>query len=117
MTEETKVDGHAHAHEEQSKQQTTEGLDIGHDLMAVAGIRQEQATKEGSEGHGHTGPLCEPCGTEHQQYAGGSKYLRIPSASGDELQHGPQEDATQDEHPNNYQYRFQCGQFHVLGDT
>lgn len=116
MTEETKIDGHAHAYEEQPEQQTTEGLDIGHDLMTVAGICQEQAAKEGTEGHGQASPLREPCGTEYQQNSGGGKYLGISSASGNELEYGPQEDATQDEDTDNYQHRFQCGQLHVLGD-
>ncbi len=97
LSEETKIDGHAHTHEEQPKQQTTKGLDVGHDLVAVAGISQQQAAEKGTKGHGQAGPLREPCGTEHQQYAGGGEYLRIPPASGNKLQHGPQEDAAEDE--------------------
>jgi len=115
-TEKTKIDGHAHTHKKQSEQQTTERLDVGHDLMAVAGISQKEAAKKCTKGHRQPGPICEPCGTEHYQYSGSCKYLGIAPASGNELQYRTQEDAPQDEDSDNDHHRFQRCQFHILGD-
>ncbi|GJE07820.1 hypothetical protein AOPFMNJM_3150 [Methylobacterium jeotgali] len=65
--EQTAVDRHADAHEEQAQQHAAEGLDVGLELVAEVRFGEQDAGEERPHGHGQPDLLHQERGTEHHE--------------------------------------------------
>jgi hypothetical protein len=97
---------HADRREEQPEQDALEGLDLGFQLVAEFGVRQQQAGEEGAERHRQAHHFHERGRGHDDEQTCRSEYL-VAAESGNEAENGAQQITPSDEQADNGEQRHE----------
>ena len=113
--QQAQVRAHADTDEKQPQQQALERFYLRFQFMAVLGVRQQQAGKEGAKGHRHTDQIHQPCRTDDHQQRRGRGHLG-QAGFGHHPEHRTQQVASAD-HDDGYAAQHPQAVIHIVGST
>src|SRR5574342_249536 len=74
----SRLEQHPDGNEEDTRKIVPEGHDIGHNMVAVLGLRYDEPGEERAQSQGEAEAEGNPCGAEAEEHYKTEKYLSVP---------------------------------------